>query len=845
MAVRAITKWLRLDYTPAPYIKSRRRCNEDYGEDWGLLITQARMTESAGHHMMAWYEGSAEVNGMIPGHDELGQADPAPPPVMEVTTPPSEEVTRSDPSTTFGVEEVANLPIPPAPNAQRNRLPTLEEAFGADRLQIIPYTGGPRVLTEEEVLPTARGVIPLPAPKYRPSILERALDVLVSTWRPASQALDALVRPLPQEDGLPAGLELQKEGAPMEYITAHMIAMELRSMFGWQLNTPANRELGNRVARDILRDRCGANRENTWYLSSLGLQMWFQPTLCDLAIKAGPQNFLVGEVYARCGVETRVKPKILSPHIKVKLAARPRPVKRVSYNVDVLGPSADYGVHNNSLNNLIRGVNERVFYTNNTGKRPLAPAVNAFRAVDCSGLQQFRITPWTLDQVWQSYTGSQRVRYQQAVESLYLKPLTRSDARVSTFIKAEKVNFRAKPDPAPRVIQPRDPRFNAVFAQYIKPLEPMLYKALGKLYKYPCVAKGFNAVETGEIVAKKWKMFDNPVCVGLDASRFDQHVSVDALRFTHGVYRKFVKNPEFDKLLRWMYTNHCRGASKDGFVKYTVQGCRMSGDMDTALGNCVLMVLMTRHLLLTLGIPHELLDNGDDCIVIMDREHLDKFNLAVKPYYSNLGFTMKVEEPVYTLERVDFCQTRPVYDGQKWRMVRHISSNAKDCCTVINWEQLPAWLTAIGECGLAVAGGIPIHNSFLRYLCRVGGAKGKVERHLLWKNEGLNWYRMGMDLSHESVVTDESRLSFNAAFGISPAMQRAIEGIFDRIGAPTINGCDYRLVKTSECREVSNMPSRHYNHYFEDCGMLPAGSQERYVSPGNDCFDISGFSAEL
>nr|UNA06893.1 putative P1 [Ethiopian tobacco bushy top virus] len=291
MAIRAITKWLRLDYSPAPYIKSRRRCNEDYGEEWGLLITQARMTESAGYHMMAWYEGSAEVNGLIPGHDDQGLADPTPPPVVEVTSPHNEEVTCLGHSDDHGVEWVENLPSPPTSKDQQNRLPTLEEVLGADRLQIIPYTGGPRVLSEEEVRPRAQGVILLPAPRYRPSLLERALDALVSAWRPASQALDALVRFHPQEDGLPASLKLQEEGAPMEYITAHMIAMELRSMFGWQLSTPANRELGNRVARDILRDRCGANRENTWYLSSLALQMWFQPTLCDLAIKAGPQNF--------------------------------------------------------------------------------------------------------------------------------------------------------------------------------------------------------------------------------------------------------------------------------------------------------------------------------------------------------------------------------------------------------------------------------------------------------------------------------------------------------------------------------------------------------------------------
>nr|UNI81602.1 MAG: RNA polymerase [Groundnut rosette virus] len=833
-SIRHIMDWLRPTFTPFAGVKARQECAALYGDDWALLITQSRMTLTAEAQVVAWYEGGAEVNGSIPAVNETAAAPPAAAVVAEPPCPPPKIDGEDDSSW------VATLPAPPTHEVVMGRAPTLEETFGASRLQIVPYTGGARTIREDEVLPLADPVIYLPGSPSHPRAIIRALGKIADAWVSVKRYLEDLRATEPQvEVGEPCNMKLQVEGAPMAYMNAQTIAMELRAMFGCQANTPANRELGNRVARDILRDCCGATREQIWYLSSLALHMWFQPTLCDLAIGAGAQNFLVGEVYARSGVETQVKPKILSPQIKVKLAARPRPVKRVSYNVDVLGPSTDFGVHNNSLNNLVRGVNERVFYTNNDGKLPLAPAAGAFQKIDCAALKQFRVTPWTLEDVWMSYKGSQRVRYKQAVDSLNIRPLSKSDARVSTFIKAEKVNFKAKPDPAPRVIQPRDPRFNAVFAKYIKPLEPLLYKALGKLYKYPCVAKGFNAVETGEIVAKKWKMFANPVCVGLDASRFDQHVSVDALRFTHGVYRRFIKNPEFDKLLRWMYTNRCRGAAKDGFVKYTVNGCRMSGDMDTALGNCVLMVLMTRHLLLSLGIPHELLDNGDDCIVIMDREHLARFNDAVKPYYSNLGFTMKVEEPVYSLERVDFCQTRPVYDGKKWRMVRHITSVAKDCCTVINWEQLPAWLTAIGECGIAVAGGIPVHNSFLRYLMRVGGAKGGVENHLLWKNEGLSWYRMGMDLSHEKTVSEEARLSFCAAFGISPAMQCALEELYDNLGAPTVNGCDYRTVKTRDCREIQCMPPRHYNHYFEDCGMQPAGSQEQYVNPGSTIFEAA------
>lgn len=539
-------------------------------------------------------------------------------------------------------------------------------------------------------------------------------------------------------------------------------------------------------------------------------------------------------MYARAGFETKVQTH-LHPALRVIRAARPRAVERVSYQIDVVRPCADFGVHNNSLNNLIRGVNERVFYTDHKRSTPIKPLSTAFDEIDISELKAFRITPWHMEQVVYTYSGSQKTRYQNALESLKTQPLTRADARVKTFVKAEKINFTSKPDPAPRVIQPRDPRFNLCFAKYTKPLEPMLYKQLGKLYKYPCIAKGFNAVETGEIIAKKWAMFESPVCVGLDASRFDQHVSVEALRFTHKVYKRFVKGHEVNKLLSWMYTNHALGSAKDGFVKYEVTGCRMSGDMDTALGNCTLMVLMTRHLCNSLGIEHELMNNGDDCIIILDKSKLALLQRNVVPYYEKLGFKMKVEDPVFHLERVDFCQTRPVFDGRKWRMVRHITSIAKDCCTVINWEQLAPWWSAIGTCGLAVAGGIPIHNSFLKWLKRSGGDEGGVRCHALWKNEGLSWYRMGLDLSHEDTVTDEARLSFQAAFGISPEMQVSLENVYDNLPAPMVHGRDYRTMGFGRCELVTQLPSRHFNHYFDDVPVNT--SMEMCATPGNLSFE--------
>jgi hypothetical protein len=489
----------------------------------------------------------------------------------------------------------------------------------------------------------------------------------------------------------------------------------------------------------------------------------------------------------RRGVCTKVKPEILHPAIKLCSVARPRPVERVSYHIDAPGPQAVFGVHNNSQVNLVRGINERVFYTTNKGTLPKRPIPGAFDNLEFSSdLKGFKVHPWTLDRVVESYSGRQQLRYAQARESVMTQPLDlKRDARVATFIKAEKINFTAKPDPAPRVIQPRDPRFNVCFAKYIKPMEHLIYKAMGQMYKYPCVAKGFNASQTGEILAKKWQLFDKPACVGLDASRFDQHVSVDALRWTHSIYKKFCKDPEFCKILGAMYINKGYGNAKDGRVKYKVKGCRMSGDMDTALGNCVLMVGITYSLCQTLNIKHELFDNGDDCIVIMESSDVDRFNAAVDDWYGSLGFTMKVEAPVYQLERIEFCQTHPIFDGYTWRMVRNIVALSKDMTSVINWEQLSTWWRAIGECGKALTYGIPVFEAFYKWLCRIGKQGVGIERHPLYRCGMVN-LASGM-VYRDTVISAEARLSFAAAFGISPDMQVALELMYETLNAPKLN----------------------------------------------------------
>jgi len=501
-------------------------------------------------------------------------------------------------------------------------------------------------------------------------------------------------------------------------------------------------------------------------------------------VRRPTHKFSVRGVQPVWGVCTAVN-SVLHPDIRVRAVTRPRNPVRISYSVEFSSPGAKFGVHNNSVQNLKRGLNERVFYRDAKHTECVLPIENAFSkmAPFDSALKSFRVQAWTMEQVVESYSGRQRTRYQQALDSLRQKPFSRDDAIVATFLKAEKINFSVKVDPAPRVIQPRDPRFNLLFAQYIKPAEHLIYKALGKLYKYPCVAKGFNAAQTGDIIHRKWSLFKTPVAISLDASRFDQHVSVDALKYTHSVYRKFIKGDDLERCLNLMYVNKGRASCKDGFLTYKKRGSRMSGDMDTALGNCVLMVAMTYSLCNTLGIRHEVMDNGDDITVFMEDVDRSRFLNAVPSWYSSLGFDMKVEGVVNVLEEVEFCQTKPVHRGDQYVMVRLLTSLNKDLTTLVSPETVGAWFRAIGECGLALTDGMPLYGAYYKWMCRMGDSSN-MRLHPLWRcgmvNLTHNMYYTGKG------VCDIARHSFHKAFGLSPYRQQLLEFEFDNLGTPAL-----------------------------------------------------------
>jgi len=400
----------------------------------------------------------------------------------------------------------------------------------------------------------------------------------------------------------------------------------------------------------------------------------------------------------------------------------------------------------------------------------LAPFWNQFKS-----LTRYS-KPMTQKQFCASYWSRKRVVYEKATESLRTKPVQMKDSYLSSFVKVEKSN---KADPVPRVINPRHPRYHVENGRYVKPVEKKIYKAIGVVFGSPTVFKGLNASDRGRTLRQKWDNIVDPVALLLDASRFDQHVSFFALMWEHMCYQAYYPGDKFfAMLLSWQRVNKGFGYCKNGHLKFKCRGCRMSGDMNTALGNCLLMCAMIYSFMHSIGVKcFELANDGDDCVLIIGKRDLHKVERALQGWFLAAGFTMKMGEPVYEFEKIEFCQSQPVWTPSGYVMVRCVPiCISKDCVSIkpLNSKKLfESWCAAVGEGGLALAGQIPVLQDFYHSVFLSSNGT-KAMKHDPTMETGLVMLSKGMKRSYGD-IHPRTRYSFWKAFNIEPARQRMLE----------------------------------------------------------------------
>lgn len=444
-------------------------------------------------------------------------------------------------------------------------------------------------------------------------------------------------------------------------------------------------------------------------------------------------------------------------------------------------------VHGNCIHNLHRACVGRVIgKTPGFDPRAMAELQLAARKVR----REIRPTgPMPIEDVPLLYTGRKRTLYQRAVDSLCDHAITNRDAFLKCFVKAERFNPEAKTNPDPRMIQYRGPRYAMVLAHYLKPIEHAIYRMdcfSSGVTKTRNIAKGLNHNERAQALLTKMEQFRRPLVLSLDASRFDKHVSKELLRVEHSIYLAANHDPEFKRILDMQLVNRVYGA--EGSFVYKTSGRRMSGDMNTALGNCITMLIMVLSAMLKLALTKfDTFDDGDDCLLIVEEED-EPLTMQLPSIFLRYGMVLKLENRATTPEGVLFCQSRPLLvRGDTWKMVRDpwkIMSTA--LVGVRHWED-PNYrrktIAAVGLCELVLNLGVPVLQSYASALLR----NAKVIADLRYASDGrrasvirqARVIGVPLDKLKPQVIHGDARESFAKAWGMTPSEQRQMENWLD------------------------------------------------------------------
>lgn len=397
-----------------------------------------------------------------------------------------------------------------------------------------------------------------------------------------------------------------------------------------------------------------------------------------------------------------------------------------------------------------------------------------------------RTTANDINEMPARYSGGKRKRYEDAVFDVCVAGPRRSDSYVKMFVKPERFDGLTKINPDPRAIQFRGPRYCVLLAMYLHPIEHHLYlshAASDGVPKTRNIAKGLNSVERAELLVLKASAFTDPVYLELDASRFDKHVSEELLKIEHSVYLHSNRDRTFAMLLAKQCIN--KVFSSLGML-YIARGRRMSGDMNTAVGNCIIMLIMLISLCRYVASlsKWDCLDDGDDSVLIIERADLEKLLSVIVPTFLSFGMTIKLGAQSSDLRKVEFCQSRIIeYQPSRFKFVRDYKAvMSKALCGIRHWEDITyrcRVLAAIGSCELVLGLGVPILQEFAVAILRNVGAGTDLK----YAPDGLRLRTLRdmkmLGLSDLNVVPQEisecARESFAVSFGVPPAEQIAIE----------------------------------------------------------------------
>lgn len=471
------------------------------------------------------------------------------------------------------------------------------------------------------------------------------------------------------------------------------------------------------------------------------------------------------------------------PQVSVTHAGYKAKLPREVITIDGLPTRGPVWTHDNDVGNVVQAVHERVLGSIVGGiwTPTMQPEAGAFSGAMLNFRRRLGMhmpstsLPVSPDEFCANYRGHKRRRYEAAKTSLEAKPVVRADSYPAVFLKAEKWVEVGK---AGRLISARHPRYNLALGCYIHHLEPSVYKAIDSVYGSPTIMKGYTPERRAAVVEGHWGSFEDPVAVGQDFSKFDQHISRDALQYEHGVYlAAHAGDAELQRLLSWQLETTCYANVRDGRVKYKVSGGRMSGDMNTAMGNCILSAALLWAYAFEHGIRIRAIVDGDDSVAFMERRDLARYLSGIKEWMAKRGFRLVTEDPVFCINQVEFCQCRYVGTVPSTMVRNPVKAITQDHAWIVDRSLTHREvLAATGLGGLSLYGNIPVLGAYYHMLASSTTLSRRTLRKLSFADSWLRDATIGKGTYAEP--SEEARYQFYLAWGISPGEQRALEHDF-------------------------------------------------------------------
>lgn len=351
--------------------------------------------------------------------------------------------------------------------------------------------------------------------------------------------------------------------------------------------------------------------------------------------------------------------------------------------------------------------------------------------------------------------------------------------RIKSFVKYEKIPIgKFESGKPPRMIQFRDFTYLYCLKRELLNFSLTVKSDQVRHWNTQDIKSIFTKVHdsygTAAVLHDSWALFDDPVAICLDHSKFDGHYCVELLALEEKFWTTLNPSRMLKYLLQQQHVN--RGCTPHG-IRYTVKGGRMSGEYTTSDGNTTMNYAMLATWLKHHGLTeHEfrIHVNGDDSVIIVDRRH--SFVANDMSFFLNFNMETECDRVVDDFRMISYCQAQPirvVREGELvWYMVKEPArtiSRLQYC----DYRFAPVYrrfARGVGLCELANSSGVPITQSIALWMIAEGERPlGCVDKFPALKSGNLVQYKP---------VHDTTRFDYEVAFGISVGEQLANEEYF-------------------------------------------------------------------